>query len=88
MPACCMVGTSGNCGERSVDVMAIARTLPAFASGAEVLKTSNIRSVWPPTRPISAGPLPLYGTWTMSTFASRLKYSPARCAALPLPNEP
>ena len=35
-----------------------------------------------------AGALPLKGTWTISTPASCLNNSRARCGALPLPAEP
>ena len=41
----------------------------------------------PPTSAIMDGPPPLYGTCTIFTPVRLLKYSPARCAADPLPEE-
>ena len=40
-----------------------------------------------PSSAVTAGPLPLYGTWAMFTPATVLKYSTARWLVLPGPAE-
>ncbi len=42
----------------------------------------------PPSRSLSAGAAPLYGTWVASIMAARLNISAAMCGELPLPADP
>jgi hypothetical protein len=86
-PASIIVGTSGASGERLGLVTASARSAPDFTCGSEVVIVSNIIVTWPPRRSLSAGALPLYGTWTMSTLAVVFRSSPDRCAPAPAPPE-
>ena len=44
--------------------------------------------ICPPMTSATAGPAPLYGTWTMSVLVICLKSSTARCGVLPMPDEP
>jgi DNA-binding transcriptional LysR family regulator len=46
---------------------------------------SNITWTWPPSRSISAGAPPRYGTWSMSMPAIILNSSPSTWSELPLP---
>ena len=83
-PTSAIVGKSGASDERFAVVTANAFSLPAFICAIELARLSNMNCTCPPSRSCIAGAPPLYGTWTMSTFASDLKSSPARCPALPL----
>ena len=47
----------------------------------------NITCTCPPTRSVTAGAEPRYGTWTRSTPVIALNSSPARCGVVPLPEE-
>ncbi|MNT27101.1 hypothetical protein D3C72_1627170 [compost metagenome] len=83
-----MVGTSGSAGERVALVTASARRRPAFTCGSEPGRLSNISCTWLASRSAIAGPLPLYGTCTISTPAIDLNSSPDRWLVVPLPAEP
>ncbi len=50
-----MVGTSGRAGERLALVTASGVTLPAFACSTITGMASNMPSMWPPSRSLSAG---------------------------------
>ena len=51
-----MVGTSGSADERLVPVTASGVTLPSLAWTDITGMASNIASMWPPSRSLSAGP--------------------------------
>ena len=53
-----MVGTSGSAAERLVPVTASGVTLPSLAWIDITGMASNIASIWPPSRSLSAGPAP------------------------------
>ena len=57
-PDSCMVGTSGSSDERLAPVTASGVTLPSFACTAITGMASNIASMWPPSRSLSAGAAP------------------------------
>ena len=66
-----------------------ARSLPDCASGSAVGVASNAIEIWPPTRSVSIGAEPLYGTCVMSSPpAIALNSSPHRCRIEPRPDEP
>src|SRR6266446_8269696 len=71
-----MTGVSGSTSERAAVVTASARSLPALMCGVDEGVTSNITCAWPATRSVSAGVVPRYGTWTMSTPVMNLNNSP------------
>ena len=48
----------------------------------------NAIGTCPPMTLCKVGPVPRNGTWVMSSLASILSSSPARCAGVPLPPEP
>src|ERR1700682_6278780 len=77
-PLSLMVGMSGSTGARFNEVTAIARNLPPLICGSADGRLSNMICTWPPTRSVSAGELPLYGTCVMSTPAMVLNNSPER----------
>ena len=87
-PASAIVGSSGASGERCAVVTASARNLPALTWGMAFARLSNMSCVSPASNACSAGAPPLYGMCTMSTRASVLNNSPARCPALPLLPDP
>ena len=62
MPVSRMVGTSGSANERFEPVTASGVTLPSLACTAITGMASNIASIWPPRRSLSAGAAPRYGT--------------------------
>ena len=80
-----MVGSSGKACERWLLVTASALSLPALICGSADGRLSNIRSVVPPIRSISAGPEPRYGKWTMKVPVRLLNSSPDRWIDVPLP---
>ncbi len=53
--------------------------LPFFMCGSTFTVLANIRSTVPASTSDSAGPVPLYGTLTMSVPVSILNCSLARC---------
>src|SRR5512134_2189295 len=79
---------SGSSGERLAEVTAIGRSLPAFACGSADGRLSNMIAICPPSRSLTAGALPLYGTCVRSTFAIVLNSSHERWIDVPLPDEP
>ena len=60
-----MVPTSGSVGERLAPVTASGVTLPSLACTDIIGMASNITSIWPPSRSLSAGAEPRYGTMVM-----------------------
>src|SRR5512143_2560908 len=82
-----MVGNSGSACERREVVTATGRSLPDFTCGIAAGNVANMSCTWPDNSATSAGPPPLYGTWTMSIPAIDLSISPARCDELPTPAE-
>src|SRR5437868_12992908 len=55
--------------------------------GMEEGRLSNITCTSPAISAGSAGPAPLYGTWSMLQPVMLLKSSPERCTEVPLPDE-
>lgn len=78
-----IVGTPGKAVERSGVVIARMRTRPALAWGIVGTMLVALSCTSPAMSAFSAGPPPLYGTWTKSTLVLSLKSSSARCTALP-----
>ncbi|MNT95462.1 hypothetical protein D3C72_2373440 [compost metagenome] len=62
-------------------------SLPLLISAIDDGRLSNITCMVPPARSVSAGPLPLYGKWTMKVRVCVLNNSPARWIEVPLPLE-
>ena len=79
------MGKSGSAGERTGPVVASARSLPERMCGIEDGMLSNISCTCPPMRSATAGPLPLYGMWSMSTPVRYLNISPDMWIVDPLP---
>ena len=73
MPASAMVGTSGNIWLRRASVVTSARSLPSLTCGTEVLDDANMSCTRPLIMSIIAWGSPLYGTCTISIFASEEK---------------
>src|SRR3546814_7107165 len=82
-----MVGTSVSRGERASLVTARALSLPAFTCGRDVEMLSNINDTSPASKATTAGPLPLYGTCSMSMPVAFLNISADRWLVLPGPAE-
>src|SRR5262249_58259699 len=78
----------GNTSERLPLVTANARSLPALMYSMDAGTVPNITCTWPPSRSVSAGASPRYGTWTMLTRAIIFNSSPDRWPAVPLQPEP
>src|SRR5262245_60063274 len=81
------VGTSGSTGERVAGVTANGRSLPVRMCSVNDSMPSNMTCARPPSRSVSAGAAPRYGTWSMSTPAIILNSSPAMCGVVPLPTD-
>ena len=79
------MGSSGVESTLLAVVIASARSFPARTCGNADTPASNIRLTWPPMMSVSAGALPLYGMWVMSTPAIDLNISPARWIEPPWP---
>ena len=58
-PVSATVGTSGSAGERVAVVTASGRSLPALMCGSTGVMVSNDIRIWPPSRSVASGPLPL-----------------------------
>src|SRR5919201_6476347 len=82
-----MVGTSGSCGSRFAPVVASAISLPDLICGSDEGMLSNIMLVWPASRSVTAGALPLYGMCTMSVFVRNVNMAPDMWMLVPLPLE-
>src|SRR5207237_898229 len=78
-PASRSVGTSGRSLARLASVTAMANARPDFRYGRIELSGAIMAGIWPATRSMIAGAVPLYGTCTIGTFAARAKSPPARC---------
>ena len=83
-----MVGTSGRDACRSVLVTPKACRLPARTCCVPVTRLMNMRSILPPRRSVSAGAVPLYGTFRRRAPVISLNFSPARCSDEPMPPMP
>ncbi len=83
-----MVGTSGIDAERLRAVVASARTFPPLICPTADPARSNSMVMRPPMMSGYTAPLPLKGTWVMSTPARSLKISPDRWLLVPGPEEP
>ena len=83
-----MVGKSGNSAERAAPVVPITRSVPAAICGVTTSAGENIMSMRPPRRSVTAGPVPRYGTCSMSMPAICANSAPDRCEAEPAPDEP
>src|SRR5690554_6427374 len=82
-----MVGTSGLLGQRWALVMANARSLPASTCGIIVCTESKAIETCPENKSISAGAIPLYGTWVRFRFAVLPNCSATKWAPEPMPLE-
>ncbi len=82
-----MVGMSGAVNQRSSEVTAIGRTLPARACAITVGMLPKVMCTWPPITSVSAGPPPLYGMCSMSVPVIALNISPDRCSEVPCPDD-
>jgi hypothetical protein len=71
-----------------VPVNATARSLPLRRCGAAETVLVNMNWMLPDRRSISAGPLPLYGTWTTRMPTIVLKRSMPKKCRLPCPDVP
>lgn len=60
----------------------------ALMNGTTAPLVTTMALIWPPIRSVSAGLLPRYGTWRMSTPASCAMRCPSRCCGSPMPGEP
>jgi hypothetical protein len=58
-PASATVGSSGAAADRVLPITASARSLPAFTCGSTVGIVAKIIVIWPPSRSVIAGALPL-----------------------------
>ena len=72
---------------RAAVVTASARMAPERMCGRPVGRSPNHTCTCPPTRSVTAGAEPRYGTWARSTPAIALNSSPARCGVVPAPDE-
>src|ERR1700745_2600235 len=82
-----MVGTSGSCGTRLAELMAIARTLPVeLSSWVAGIGAKYICASLRITAVVASG-APLYGMCTMLILASCLKISADRYEVLATPAE-
>ena len=82
-----MDGTPGIAGDRSRLVMLKARSLPLLTWSRMHEVVSNIVEMRPSRKSVIAGVLPLYGTWTLSTWARLLNSAPDRWLVVPLPTD-
>src|SRR5438477_435170 len=76
-------GVGANCG----CFTASARSLPARTSDMAAGMVTMSNGTCPPSVSATAGPPPLYGTWTMSIPVRSISSSPAMCDGVPLPTE-
>ena len=80
-----MVGRSGRSSERRRLPTPSSRSFPVFTCGSVEGMLKNATCTSSPSRAMSAGVAPLYGTCVISTRASILKSSPAMWVELPVP---
>lgn len=69
-PGSCIVGNVGRPLARFRRVCAIATIWSLCTCGVAAVMVSKPCCTWPPIRPVSAGPLPLQGTWMGEARAS------------------
>ena len=74
--------------ERLALVTARARNCPDWTNGSRPAMSEKMIWMRPATRSVRAGPRPLYGTCTMSTFAIVLNSSAVSWSDEPMPDEP
>ena len=75
------VGMSGIEGERSGDKFAIALIVAPRTCGSAAALCTTIRSTWPETRSVMAGPAPRYGMNVTFVSVSCCSRIPLTCAA-------
>ena len=68
--------------------MAMARSRPVFTCGMVTGTAAKLTWIWPPSKSVSAGPDPLYGTCVICVPAIRSKSSVARWVSPPTPDVP
>jgi len=81
-------GTLGSAVDRFGLVTPIAFNRPAFTCGTTASALAKLIEIWLEMRSTMAGPVPLYGTWTMSMPKAVPNITPERCCELPMPFEP
>ena len=86
-PSSSSVGRSGALEVLRGLVTASATSLFARTCGSTVEAGANMSCTWPPSRSVTAGVLPLYGTWTILTSAISANSSPDRWGEVPMPDE-
>ena len=69
-------------------VTAIARRRFDLMCGTTARALAKLIAIWPPIRSTMAGPVPLYGTCTISMPNVVPNMTPARCCELPMPFDP
>src|ERR1700682_1197940 len=69
-------------------VTASARNVPALTKFMTEPGVLNITWIWPPSRSVTDGASPRYGTWAIVRPAIRLNSSPATWPVEPTPPEP
>ena len=79
------VGRSGRLSTRSSVVTAYAFTSPDLIWPVVLVVWSHMKSTWPPTMSVSAGPVPSYGTSCSLTPMAFWNSRPHRCDAAPMP---
>src|SRR6266568_3896920 len=82
---CAIVGTSGSAAMRRGVATARSLSWPPRTSGNDTPRLSNMMSTLPPTRSVSAGAEPRYGTCWNFTAAISWNSSEVRCEVVPLP---
>src|SRR6185369_12278872 len=87
-PASADVGYCGADLRRSDCATARIFRRPASTGARTAPRPTKVSWTWPPTVSFTAGPAPRYGTCRISTPAAALNISPARCGAVPLPDDP
>src|SRR5580658_9458506 len=84
-PDSASVGTSGTVPTRCLVATARIRALPDLCNSSDVASSVNIRSTWLAIRSLSAGPVPLYGTWTSLVWVIDSNRAAVRCDVVPGP---
>src|SRR5689334_10284487 len=88
MPASAIVGTSGSVSARFALVTPKLRSFPDLTWGSADANVDRKTEISFPRTAVSAGPVPLYGTWISWTLFVRQMSSIARCVPDPVPAEP
>ena len=83
-----IAGRSGACAERCSELVASIRTRPSFTNPESDGYADISTSTCPPTSAGTDCPVPLNGTWTMSSPSPAFIASIVRWCVLPMPDEP